>query len=171
MKDRWKYLDKMNYNLLYSYADVLSGKRRQIHMGSHSDREETCTEALIKAEQRRYNIYYLIWFAYRYLLGCEKYEDTLPYQNEETLSKYRLLSYIRKGHIFIDYDGDVFFRKPEDIGMILEILYGRYDYFAQMECFIAHTTKNRRNHAQMVLDENTERLKQLHMYPFEEVKK
>lgn len=140
----WKFLEIVDKNLLYNYAQVIDGSMKQLqdsksHRGGLSESEE-----LMIAQQRRDNAYYLIWFVYRYVLQCKTLEDTIPYANEETLKKYRLNSYIINNYLYVGIDKDICFRKSEDINIILEILYNRYGFFEQMECFIRHTSNIRR---------------------------
>lgn len=136
----WEFLDTMDKNLLYSYAQVLSGKKKQIQMHLPKAQREYMTELdeIRITEEYRNRAYYLIWFVYRYVLGCKTLEETKPYANEETLKKYRLLSYILHNSLYVGVDKEICFRKAEDIDIILEILYNRYDFFEQMECFIRH---------------------------------
>lgn len=129
----WDYLDKMNHNLLYKYADVISGKRRHFH---NTDSEK---DASFNAEEKKKNACYLIWFVYRYILQCKTLEETVPYQNEEILKKYKLTSFFINDAIFICNDDIHFRKKTEDIAIILEILYGRYTLWEQFDCFIRNT--------------------------------
>jgi len=129
----WDYLDKMNHNLLYKYAAVLSGKKRHFY---NTDSEK---DASVNAEEKKKNVCYLIWFVYRYILQCRTLEETLPYQNEEILRKYKLFWLIKHEAVFICND-EICLRKPEDIAVILEILYGRYTLWEQFDCFIRNTT-------------------------------
>lgn len=141
----WGYLDKMDKNLLYSYAQVLAGERKELHIiRSESDIEQ--------AERKRKMTYYLTWFVYRYILECNTLEKALEYASEETLKKYKLYSYIIHGNIYIGVDKEVCIRKPEDIGIVLEILYKRYDLFKQLKCYIRHTKGIRKKRCEAVLE-------------------
>lgn len=128
----WDYLDKMNHNLLYKYADVLSEKKRHFY---NKDSEKDIS---VNAEEKKKNVCYLIWFVYRYILQCRTLEETIPYQNQEILKKYHLHSLIKHESVFI-CNSEICFRKPEDIAIILEILYGRYTLWEQFDCFIRNT--------------------------------
>ena len=144
-RGEWAFLDKMDKNLLYIYANVLSGKAKQMRLveyhGTNAKKTEDNGEL---DEERRKNAYYLIWFVYRYILKCETYEQTIPYQTKETLRKYRLLSYVQNEILYIGMSDDkIKFRKVEDISMILEILYNRYSFMEQIDCFIRNTKKTR----------------------------
>lgn len=134
----WDYLDKMNHNLLYKYAAVLSGKRRTFY-SKNAEKDES-----VNAEEKKKNVCYLIWFVYRYILQCRTLEETIPYQNEEILKKYKLSSFFINNAVFICNDEIYFRKKKEDIAIILEILYGRYTLWEQFDCFIRNTTGVRR---------------------------
>lgn len=129
----WDYLDKMNHNLLYKYAAVLSGKRRHFKI---ADGEK---DVSVNAEEKKKNACYLIWFVYRYILQCRTLEETIPYQNEEILKKYKLSSYFVNDAVFICNDEIHLRKKSGDIAIILEILYGRYTLWEQFDCFIRNT--------------------------------
>lgn len=136
-KNIWDYLDRMNHNLLYKYAAVLSGKKRHFY---NTDAEK---DVSVNAEEKKKNACYLIWFVYRYILQCETLEETVPYRNEDILKKYKLKSLLKHETVFICND-EIRFRKTEDIAIILEILYGRYTLWEQFDCFIRNTTGIRR---------------------------
>ena len=133
----WDFLDVMDKNLLYKYADLLSGKSGRFNFFDNDIQKEE------KEEQKKSKVYYLIWIVYRYALQCRTYEETIPYQNEETLKKYRLHSWIINEYIFL-CNGEICFRKTEDIAIILEILYNRYDLWQQFDCVIRNTGGVRR---------------------------
>ncbi len=133
----WDFLDVMDKNLLYKYMELLSGKKNHIYgVDYHVSKE-------MQQEQRKQTACYLIWFTYRYVLNCKTLEETVPYQNKEILKKYKLLSFITNTAVFLCND-EICFRKPEDITMILEILYNRYDLWEQFDCFIRNTEGIRR---------------------------
>lgn len=111
------------------------------------------SEWLKKAEARAY---YLIWFVYRYVLNCKTLDETKQYANEETLKKYHLKSYIVHNCLYIGANKDICFRKTEDIGIILEILYNRYGFFEQMECFIRNTKNVRQNRCRQAMEKYRE---------------
>lgn len=141
----WNYLDVMDKNLLYSYSHVMSGHIKQICSSKAVKDDLTEEEKLQIMEQSKNRAYYLIWFVYRYVLQCATLEEALKYANKETLKKYRLLSYIQNSCIYLGMNGEIPFRNPEDIEIILEILYNRYLLFGQLECFMKHTDKIRRS--------------------------
>ncbi len=179
MVDSWDFLDEMDFNLLYRYAEVIKAinerRGKQLHSTCNNlkteagdIREKEIAEIKI-AKDRKMRAWYLIWFVYRYVLKCETLEDTIPYQNEETLSEYRIKSYIQN-HIYLGADEDsialksgaivplikIWFRYVDDIGMILEILYNRYNFYEQFECFIRHTDKSRKKRAIEALEKYKE---------------
>ena len=162
----WDFLDEMDYNLLYSYAEVLGGKIKQIHTTCNNIateagdiREKEIAEVKL-LQSRKKRALYLIWIVYRYILRCETYQDTIPYQNKETLSRFRIESYVRN-HIYLGADKEseilpsglvltfpkIWFRDVGDISIILEILYNRYDFFDQFRCFIRNTNNLRKSRA------------------------
>lgn len=151
--NNWDFLDVMDKNLLYEYAKVMSGQKKQLHMDDHSEKEDSYYEDIRRLEQRRKTAYYLIWFVFRYLLGCKTYEETIPYQTKEILQKYKVFSYIKNDYIYIDADGKITLHKLEDICIALEIIYHRYGLFEQMECYIRNTKKHRRTVCENVMTE------------------
>ena len=133
----WDFLDVMDKNLLYRYAESLS-KGQFFKIDFPPDAGEGKKE-----EYRKQLVLYLIWFTYRYTLKCKTLEETVPYQNKEILKKYKLLSFITNTAVFL-CNGEICFRKAEDISMILEILYNRYGLWEQFDCFIRNTSGIRR---------------------------
>ena len=154
MRDTWTFLDVEDYNLLYSFGEVLKKKGKQIRLiGENSSvgQEDLRGKEIMEVRQnkaRKRRAYYLIWIVYRYILNCRTYADTEPYRNKEILDKYHLTAYIK--NIYLGHDEDslvlgngivvslekIKFRKPEDIDIILQILYGRLGFYEQFECFI-----------------------------------
>lgn len=146
----WEFLEKMDKNLLYSYAQVISGEKKQLQASKSSKADITEADEIKMAEKSRNRAYYLIWFVYRYVLKCKTLNETKPYANEETLKKYHLNSYIIHNCLYIGINKEICFRKAEDIIIILEILYNRYGFFEQMECFIRNTKNVRQNRCKQV---------------------
>ena len=141
----------MDKNLLYEYAQLMAGRRSHIGDSFYKNQKDYEIEAMQPklAEQKRAKAYYLIWFVYRYILRRRTLEDTEPYANEETLRKYRLLSYV-KHSLYLGLEQEIRFHKPEDIHIILEILYCRYNLIEQFDCFIRNTKKLRRRNCEEV---------------------
>ena len=156
----WSFLDKVDKNLLYLYArDLLRDSRTPIFLQLYTYTtqevadEERCD--LMNAEARRKNAYYIIWFVFRYVLGCDTLEKALQCATQETMDTYMLTSLLHKRHIYIGVYGinEVYLYKHKegenDLHIVLDILYHRYDFFEQLECFIqrtegsSRTTRNR----------------------------
>lgn len=144
----WSFLDRVDKNLLYNYTQVLSGKKRRIYS---ADMEKTEESKYKHAEKAKYQILYLVWFVYRYVLECDTLEKALEYANEETLKKYRLYTSMLHGAVYFGIYNDISCRKAEDIVIVLEILYNRYDFFEQIECYIRHTQNLRQARAKEAL--------------------
>ncbi len=156
--DDWSFLDEPNWNLLYTYAGILSGNRRQL--ANKETEYHSKYDYGIDAE-RKHIACYLIWVTYRYILQCETLQDTIPYQNEETLIKFQLKRLIVNKYIYVGIDREIYFRKLEDIGMILEILYYRYNFIEQMECFIRNTKKARKSQCVKALERYKEQIAEM----------
>ena len=124
----WDYLDTMDKNLLYQYADVLAGKTKKIVSMSRQNSSYAIRYADI--EKRKRNSYYLIWF----------------------MQKYRIYSYVKNAYIYVDLDAELVFRES-DIAIILEILYNRYNIIEQLECFARNTHNHRKKKCLQVLEE------------------
>jgi len=129
----WDFLDKMDKNLLYRYMTLLSGKKGYLYA---TDKCNVSKEW--QQEQRKQTACYLIWFTYRYILKCKTLQETVPYQNKETLKKFKLLSFFQNEAIFLCND-EICFRKVEDVSILLEIMYNKYDLWEQFDCFIRNT--------------------------------
>lgn len=138
----WNFLDEMNHNLLYIYASKLTkvGHNQGFFVPNYTG--DSDVDDILDAEAKRKSAYYLIWFVYRYALKCETLEEAEKYATPEVLEKYKLtalFSYNQR-RIFIGVYGlnEVYLYnyKNSDIGVILEILYNRYDFFEQLECFL-----------------------------------
>lgn len=139
----WNYLDEMNRNLLYKYFDLLSGKEKQINYTKDKDNEDLDD---IKCKDG----FYLIWFLYRYILGCETLEQAWEHDHEEVLKKYKLYwSYLHKKRIYIGLNREILLYQPADVRVILEIVYKRYNVIQQIECFIVHTNETQRSNNNM----------------------
>lgn len=130
----WDFLDKFNGNLLYNCA----GSKKY----TFADMNE---------------VYYYIWFLYRYVLGCETLEEALQYANAKTMKELGI------GRCFITKEdqkstlvlGNEAFGTlvlcTHDVGkkpviflkIVLEILYGRYNYLEQLECYIKYFGNNK----------------------------
>lgn len=149
----WDFLDEMDKNLLYTYAEVMSGKRKQIQSSKSYTEKRSEDDEIRTAEETRRRAYYLIWFVYRYVLNCQTLDEAMEYANEETFRKFHLYSFSTSNSaIYIGTYKEICFRKAEDIPVILEILYNRYDFFEQLECFIRHTKNVRRSRCIKVLE-------------------
>lgn len=155
----WKYLDRFNGNILYSYAYNEGFK-------SIYSNDEKSVESIKEENNKR--IFYLIHFVYRYVLGCKSYEETIPYQTQEILKKYNLEKFFFNpnksdstrnkgipveltigneliGFIRFTYNSKTFHKR--DIEVVLKILYYRYNLPEQIDCYIKTTeamTKGRK---------------------------
>lgn len=149
----WEYLDKMDKNLLYIYVKSLykgscvSLSRQLFDLNNQI--YEDCPEKneLYIAEKWKETGYYLIWFVYRYVLKCKTFEEAEMYATEEILKKYRLIPFFLRRRLYIGVYGmnEIYLYKAkkddmEDVKIVLEILYNRYDFFEQLECFIRRTS-------------------------------
>lgn len=141
----WSYLDVMDKNLLYMYAETLTkgGKHHGLYISSETGNEER--DDMLNAEAKRKSAFYIIWFVYRYVLNCETLEEAREYANVETLKKYRLVPLLERNQkrIYIGAYGlneiYLYNYKGGDLDIVLEILYKRYDFFEQLECFLRKT--------------------------------
>lgn len=143
--EMWDYLDKMDKNLLYLYASKLikDGRNQNLYVPSNTGNAER--DEMIDAENRRKSAFYLIWFVYRWVLGCETLEQAELYANAETLKRFKLIPLF--GHnqkrIYIGIYGIneiyLYDYKNGDLNIVLEILYKRYDFLEQLECYIRRT--------------------------------
>ena len=142
----WGYLDKLDYNLLYTYAKgfVTNNGRFCIEKFCVSPKEEVTEESVINdAEVRRQTALYIIWCVFRHILNCKTLQEAEMLATTENMQKYKIANLLRKRHIFIGVYGinEIYLYKHEegDINVILEILYNRYDLMGQMECFARRT--------------------------------
>lgn len=141
----WSFLDKADKNLLYMYAQTLikDGKHHNTYIPSETGNEER--DAMLDAEAKRKSAYYIIWFVYRYILGCETLEEAKKYATMEVLKKYKIASFFSRNQarIYLGIYGInemyLYNFKGGDLDIVLEILYNRYDYIEQLECFIRRT--------------------------------
>lgn len=134
----WKYLDTFQSNLLYIYCDCLENRTESVRLNDKkSDFGFSC-------EESNNRIYYIIWFVFRYCLGCETLEEALQQDLEQVLEDYRLRQFFSARRIYIgseDYKIKLN-NATNDLPLVLEIIYGRYDVIEQLECFIAFKQKN-----------------------------
>ena len=143
----WSYLDRMDKNFLYVYANSIINNGAKYHYMKYPSVKEYEGRAdydeLIKSEKRK-AAWYILWFVFRYVLECETLEDAFKRANKETLKAFKLNSLFEHGYIYIgllDDDLTVYFYKMEEIEIkiVLEIIYKRYDFFEQIECYIRQT--------------------------------
>lgn len=138
----WDYLDKMDKNLLYLYASMIAKGRQNQKLFPPSNTGNAERDELLDAENRRKTAFYLVWFVYRWVLGCETLEQATKYANEETLKRYKLISLFRHNlrRIYVGIYGIneiyLYNYKKGDLDIVLEILYNRYDFLEQLECYI-----------------------------------
>lgn len=137
----WEYLDRMDKNLLYMYAALLQGQQKQIHR--YNRQEEVTEEELHQREiQDKNDTLYLVWFVYRYVLGCKTLEEALALPVTETLEKYKLKKPILSSRVlYLGIDKDILLWKEEDMAIVLEILYKRLNFWEQLDCFIEKAGK------------------------------
>lgn len=129
----WDFLDKTNHNLLYEYADVIAGTKTYLVL--HSTDEEAKKE----------KAYYIINFVYRYVLQCTTLEEALYYIDEDTLIRYHIKPFLDNKYLYVGAgETKRTFYKSSDMSMILEILYNRYDFWEQLDCFCRGTKNPRR---------------------------
>lgn len=163
----WGFLDKMDKNLLYLYvSNLANGNRKSLYITRETG--DMKRDELLNAETRRNSAFYLIWFVYRWVLGCETLEQAEQYANEETLKRYRLTPLF--GHnqkrIYIGIYGVneiyLYDYNSGDLNIVLEILYNRYDFIEQLECYIRRTqgtSRKNRFRCIKVLEETVEMMK------------
>lgn len=140
----WNYLDDVNKNLLYRFAYFVSGKYKQIFSAVTGETKETMKERKCRES------FYLIWFVYRYALGCETLTEALEYADEDTLEKYKLKVLFVQHYMHIGLQGEIIFRKWEDIYPVLEILYNRYPLMQQMSCAEKYASAKRKGQCKRI---------------------
>lgn len=150
--NEWDFLEKTNQNLLYNYAEIISGKKKQIRL--INNKQESEYERLKQTEEKRKTAYYLIWFVFYYILNCKTLEEAKIKATRETLKKFHLLSYVLNGAIYIGngLDKELCIIKMEDVPTVLEILYNRYNLFEQIECYIRNSKKIKKKRGILVLE-------------------
>lgn len=148
-RERWDFLDKFDANLLYQYAEGASVKYHTTYFNSAND------------------MYYLIWFVFRHVLNCKSYEEALKYAQVQTFQKYGIIKSLyyeeeeqkknlltigdkEFGVININVYTSSLFKKEKSskksktqktIEFILDVLYHRYNYLEELECYIKHFGK------------------------------
>ncbi len=142
----WDYLDKMDKNVLYTYAALLSANSRHHfeHLHSRVGKDEELTEKEIherEVSDRNVRLY-LVWFVYRYILGCRTLDEALVKPVDEVFGKYKLKQIVFGKQIYIGIDGDIPLYREEDVPIILEILYKRLGFWEQLDLFIEKGGKN-----------------------------
>ncbi len=143
----WGFLDNMDKNLLYLYAKSLAKPNSKAFYQSffnavvqtgNDERDEH-----IIAEKKCEAAYYLIWFVYRHILNCATLADALVYADETVLRRFKLTHFFEKRCLFIGVYGIdeiyLYKYKENDLKIVLEILYKKYNFFQQLECFLKKT--------------------------------
>lgn len=134
----------MNGREYWDFLEVFDGNRLYYYVGTakphFSDNK---------------NVYYIMWFIYRYVLECKTFEEALQYANLETIRRFKLSRAFSKdasgnteAELYLGNDrfGKVSLcvgRKHLNsdktsiyIKTVLEILYNRYNFLEQLECYI-----------------------------------
>lgn len=139
-RECWEYLEVFDGNTLYYY---------------------TCTSKPHFSDDK--NVYYIIWFVYRYVLGCETLEEALKYADLQTIKKFKLSRAFSKdaggnteAELFLGNDkfGKISLcvgrKHLEDsektvnyIKTVLEILYNRYNILEQLECYVKNCSTSK----------------------------
>lgn len=137
----WEYLDKMDKNLLYMYASLLSKQQKQLHIFNRSEEELTDEEIHRREAQTRNNGFYLVWFVYRYVLNCQTLEEALAMPASEVIEKYGLKHFVyspqaKYAKLYIGIDKDIPLWKESDMAIVLEILYKRLGFWEQLDLFV-----------------------------------
>jgi hypothetical protein len=142
----WDYLDKMDKNLLYFYVKGLSSKKTQYSrlcdgmVQNYTDDERS---EMIIAEQKCKMAFYIIWFVYRYVLECKDLQEAKQHMDIETLKKYKIAKFLHNKYVYIGVYGiDEVYLYEDEIHIILEILYNRYDFFEQLECYLRESKES-----------------------------
>lgn len=143
----WGYLEVMDKNLLYDFANNVDGSKGLLFRDTNYEGCLMQDKEYYKSEVQKKQGYYLMWFVYRYVLGCDTLERAKVYATEDVLRQFRLWTYIRNSKLYVGINGinEMRFWKVEDMAIILEILYYRYEFFEQMECFIRNTSNLRQS--------------------------
>ena len=137
--EQWDFLDRFNGNFLYRYF----GNIKNIRKVEISEEKE---------------IYYYLWFLFRYVLECETYEQALKYTDLESVKKYGIARFFYKqiggkqtlltignsefGELRL-YEWNI--QRAAGITMylqiVLDIMYNRYNFLQQIDCYISHQPK------------------------------
>lgn len=124
----WRYLEKMDRNLLYEYAQTLSGDRQRMALPEDK-------------EQMMFDAYYIIYFVYKYILSCDTLSEVYRYTDISTIKAYHIDKFASR--IYVGYGINSIHLGYGNITTILEILYNRYSFFEQMECLYRNTSNAR----------------------------
>lgn len=166
----WSFLNRMDKNLLYLYTRGVTKQDKEAYFMQLYSPEDTGNEErneMLKSEMKRQTALYIIWFVYRYILSCETFEEAEKFATPDILKKYRLNSLFQHYYIYIGVNGTDneirFWNNGElEIKVVLEILYNRYDFFEQLECYIRRTEgtkKKTRTRCIRILNETLEAVK------------
>lgn len=166
----WSFLNKMDKNLLYLYARGVTKQDKESHFMQLYSPEDTGDEErneMLKSEMKRQTALYIIWFVYRYILSCETFEEAEKYVTPEISKQFKLNSLFQHYYIYIGVNGTEneirFWNNGElEMKVVLEILYNRYNFFEQLECYIRRTEgtkKKTRSRCIRILKETLEIVK------------
>lgn len=151
-REGWSYLEQFNGDLLYAFAsrfDVASDEG-----GKHTKSLQfSCDE--MREDDISHTTYYLIYFVYKFVLGCNTLDEAMKYANVETFRKYNLTGFFGK-NLAITLGNEAFGTVELSlriagsemngdtkmfsgyVATILEIVYCKYNYLEQLDCFIRH---------------------------------
>lgn len=131
----WEYLDIINYNLLYEYADAVINNNKYIGTGLSIPNPYVETES--RQDILRKNSYYLLNFIFRYIAGCKTLDECLDFIKCDEYENFSNKYFTEKlaGYIYIGTDD--YFIKPDagNISCIMEIIYKKADFMEQLKIY------------------------------------
>lgn len=80
----WGFLDVMDKNMLYDFANTVDGSKTCLFRDSNFAGSLTEDKEYYRSEMQKRQGYYLMWFVYRHVLGC----DTLERQRNMQQKKF-----------------------------------------------------------------------------------
>lgn len=131
----WKILDIINKELIYSYAFILNGKKGTYE---HIEEEMLKENPVVKRDRA----FYIIWFVFYYVLGARTYEEAIKLATPELLKEYKLTTFLTNINGKCDaFLGLKLMIRAEDIDILLECMYERYNLGDCIRCYIRRMEK------------------------------
>lgn len=150
----WIYLENMNYNLLYEYANAITNDVK--YLGSCLSMPNPFVHTETKQDVLSKNSLYLLNFIFKYIAKCDTLEECLNLINSKGYDAFNKIYLTDRlaGYIYIGTQDFSIKVGENNLKCIIEMIYTQADFIEQLEIFIkkADVPTQKRNKAKELLN-------------------